>query len=192
MPSELIKKFANHSRDIESPRHAALTIFHALYDARVLPALGTWCRFCRIHDRFPVGSLCNFRHSNSPDRNVPPAKIHRPRFYLVIGEDRSWTTVVGRQTNSGPSRISRAESIRAEAVHCTRLQNLTRIAAATSHRRVAENSILFLLLGGAAVHRCDKRPIFRAGFRWDETAGLAERAMMLSAAHSKCKLKETS
>src|SRR5580658_7199865 len=30
------------------------------------------------------------------------------------------------------------------------------------------------------------------GFRWDETAGLAERAMMLSAAHSKCKLKETS
>ena len=30
-----------------------------------------------------------------------------------------------------------------------------------------------------------------SGFRWDETAGLAERAMLLSATHSRCK-KETS
>src|SRR6266481_6213924 len=32
---------------------------------------------------------------------------------------------------------------------------------------------------------CGRAP----GFGWDETAGLAERAMMLSAAHSKCKLR---
>src|SRR5712692_5665416 len=30
--------------------------------------------------------------------------------------------------------------------------------------RVLKNSILTLILGGAAVHRCDKRPVFRAGF----------------------------
>jgi hypothetical protein len=28
-----------------------------------------------------------------------------------------------------------------------------------------ENSILSLILGGAAVHRCDKRPVFSAGFK---------------------------
>ncbi len=30
--------------------------------------------------------------------------------------------------------------------------------------RLLKNSILFLLLGGAAVHRCDRYPIFSAGF----------------------------
>jgi hypothetical protein len=30
--------------------------------------------------------------------------------------------------------------------------------------RVLKNSILSLILGGAAVHRCDKRPVFGAGF----------------------------
>jgi hypothetical protein len=30
--------------------------------------------------------------------------------------------------------------------------------------RVLKNSILFLLLGGAAVHRCDNRLVFSDGF----------------------------
>jgi hypothetical protein len=28
-----------------------------------------------------------------------------------------------------------------------------------------KNSMLHLILGGAAVHRCDKRPVFGAGFK---------------------------
>jgi len=83
-PSQLFKKLATRARNIDSAGHAALAIFHALDDAGFLAALGTCGRFRGIHDLFPVGCLCNFRHSISPDRNVPPAQ--GPRFYLVIGE----------------------------------------------------------------------------------------------------------
>jgi hypothetical protein len=42
-------------------------------------------------------------------------------------------------------------------------------------KSLLNNSILLLLSGGAAVHRCDERPIFRAGFsRWRATARRAQ------------------
>ena len=61
-------------------------------------------------------------------------------------------------------------------------------------------SKILILGSGPSVREVLKGRAFKArrkgrrkncGFRWDETAGLAERAMLLSATHSRCK-KETS
>jgi hypothetical protein len=58
-----------------------------------------------------------------------PKSIARGSTWLLgvsLFDDRCWTTNE-RRPISNPAGLSRAE-----AVHCTRLQNLTRIAAATS------------------------------------------------------------
>ena|SRR5271156_956126 len=81
---QLLEEFTARARNIDSAGDASLAIFHALYDAGLFAAFGTCGRFRGIHDLLPVGCLCNFRHSISPDRNVPPD--WRPRFYLLIGQ----------------------------------------------------------------------------------------------------------
>ena len=73
-PLQLLEEFTTRAGNIDSAGHAALAIFHALHDAGLLAAFGTCGRFRGIHDLFPVGCLCNFRHSISPDRNVPSTR----------------------------------------------------------------------------------------------------------------------
>jgi hypothetical protein len=107
---QLLEKFAARARNVDPAGDAAFAIFHALNDAGFFAALGTCGRFRGIHDLFPVGCLCNFCHSVSPDRNR-----RRPdglRFYLRFG------------------------SIQRTRVQCTRLKNLTR-RKQFSHSRAA-------------------------------------------------------
>src|SRR6266852_4991096 len=140
MPSKFFKKLAARARNIDSPGHAALAIFHALDDAGILAAFGTCGRFRCIHDLFPVGCFCNLCHSVSPDRNVPPAR----RAAVLPG---NWgVSSLNDQGTPGPSRIGPAGSTRAEAVYCTRHKNLTRIAAVSSQfSEKAEGAPLSLL-----------------------------------------------
>src|SRR6185437_8549051 len=75
---QLFVEIARGAGDIDTARSAALTVFHALHDARRFRALRTVCAFGSVHFLFTIPGFGNLGHTSILLRLGPdtPDAIH--------------------------------------------------------------------------------------------------------------------